>query len=270
MIGDIIQYAFFQNALIGGLLASLACGIIGTFVVVKRISTISGSISHAAFGGIGMGYFFGFNPLLGAIGFGLISAGLMGVVRFKLKEREDTLIGALWAVGMALGIIFIYMSSGYAADLLSYLFGNILLTSRADLVGALLLNGIILVTVFAFFNGFQAISFDEEYATVTNLPVFRLYLLLLGVITLTVILLIKLVGVILVIALLTLPAASAEHFAKSLPKMMAIAVFIGSFATVSGIFISYGLNLPSGPIIILLCFIIYLATLLGKHKLVTR
>ena len=233
-------------------------------MVIKRISFISGSIAHSSFGGIGVSYYLGANPLGGAVAFGLLTGLIIGVIRKKFKQQEDTLIGALWALGMAIGIIFVQLTPGYASDLFSYLFGNILLTTRSDIFLLFALNGVILLTVILLFRSLQAITFDEEYATILNLPVFPLYLILLGLVALTTVILIKVVGVILVIALLTLPAAAAKNISNDLAPLMAWATVFGVVSTITGIFLSYFLNLPSGPLIIFAITAIYGVTLYKK------
>jgi zinc transport system permease protein len=253
----LLEYEFFRNALLAGLLASAACGIMGTYVVVRKMSFISGGISHAAFGGIGLGYFLGFNPILGAILFSLGSALTIGVISRRNFRSMDTLIGALWATGMAVGILLIAWTPGYAPDLFSYLFGNILLVPFQDLVlmGALLV--LIAGSVVLWYHEFQAITFDDEYATIENLPVGLLHLYLLSLIALTVVMLIRVVGVILVIALLTIPGAVSRLFTTRLHTMMVMAVFIGILVTLAGMGFSYAINAPSGATIILVAASVY-------------
>ncbi|MCK5085667.1 metal ABC transporter permease [Candidatus Parcubacteria bacterium] len=261
---DILAYNFFQNALLIGILASIACGVIGPFVVAKKISFLGGGIAHSSFGGIGLAYFFGFNPLIGAIVFSVLSALGIGVVSKKFKDRDDTIIGAMWSLGMAIGLVFIYLTPGYSADLFSYLFGNILMTSSADLILAVILNIIILTSVFVFYRWFSAIIFDEEFAEVTNIAVFPIYLFLLCLVALTIVILIRIVGVILVIALLTLPAATAQTFNKSFKKIIFYSIIFGCLFTTVGIFLSYYLNMPSGPMIIFVAVFVYLTFLTGS------
>ena len=262
---DILSYNFFQNALLIGILASVACGIIGPFVVAKRISFLSGSIAHSSFGGIGMAYFLGFNPLIGAAVFSILSALGIGVISKKFKKNEDAAIGAMWSLGMAIGLVFIHLTPGYSADLFSYLFGNILMTSSADIILAIVLNLAIIISVWAFYRWFTAIIFDEEFAEVTNIAVFPIYLFLLCLVALTIVILIRIVGVILVIALLTLPAATAQTFNKSFQKIILWSILFGCLFTTTGIFLSYYLNLPSGPMIIFVTVFIYVIFLIeGK------
>jgi zinc transport system permease protein len=255
---ELLQYSFFSNALLIGILSGIACGIIGSFIVIKKISFISGSIAHASFGGIGLAYFLGFNPVLGAIIFSILSALGIGFVNKKSKTHEDASIGAIWSIGMAIGLIFIYFTPGYAADLMTYLFGNILLSTSQDLWYILLLNLFIIISVVYLFKWLMAIFFDEEFALVTKIPVFPLYLFFLILVALSVVILIRTVGVILVIALLTLPAATAQLLSKNFKNIIFLAILLAILVNISGIILSYYLNIPSGPVIILLAAFIYL------------
>ena len=263
---EALQYTFFTNALMAGFLASIACGIIGSYVVVKRISALTGGISHSAFGGIGIGYFLKINPLFGAIIFSLLSALSIGWVTTRYKQREDTLIASMWSFGMALGVLFIYMTPGYSADLFSWLFGNILLISQRDLYLIGFLNVVIIASVALSYNKLLAISFDEEYAQTIGIPVRKLYLLLLCLIALTIVILIRVVGIILLIALMTLPAATAGQITKNLKKMMVLATLIGMMTTSSGIWLSYIIDLPAGALIIILTTLVYFLSLLTQRK----
>ncbi len=248
---EVLQYQFMQNALLAGLLAAIACGIVGVYVVVKKIVFISGGIAHASFGGIGLGYLLGINPVLGAMAFTVASSLGIGLVIRRTRLPEDTAIGILWAMGMALGIIFIGLAPGYAPDLFSYLFGNILTVPFFDLMLILILDVVIIVLVALLYKEFLYLSFDEEFSTISGVPTEGLYLLLLCLVALTVVVLIRVVGIILVIALLTIPAALARQFTHSLKKMMLLAILAGVFFTFSGLWISYVLNLASGATIIL-------------------
>jgi zinc transport system permease protein len=268
---EALQYSFIQNALIAGVLAAVACGIVGVYVVVKRIVFISGGISHASFGGIGLGYLLGINPVIGALFFTIASALGMGIVSRRTRLPEDTAIGILWAVGMALGIIFIGLSPGYAPDLFSYLFGNILTVPASDLILMLILDVVIISVVFLLYKEFLALSFDEEFGTVVGVPTERLYLTLLCLIALTVVVLIRVVGVILVIALLTIPAATARQFTHSLKRMMFLSILFGIVFAVLGLWLSYALDLASGASIVLVsgvCFMIVFGvqTLRGRRR----
>ncbi|WOF17285.1 metal ABC transporter permease [Methanoplanus sp. FWC-SCC4] len=255
---SVLGYEFFRNALFAGIIASMACGVIGSFVVVKRMVSLSGGISHAAFGGIGLGYFFGFDPIIGATGFSIATAALIGHIRNTAHQHMDTLVGSVWAVGMALGIMFVYLTPGNAPDLFGYLFGNILLVPFNDILIMAFLVALIFLIVFLFYNQILAVTFDEEYADVMNIPSEKIMILLLVLIALTVVMLIQVVGVILVIALLTLPAAIAREFTMKISHMFYISSLLGAVFTTSGIFLSYLLNVPSGATIILLSAVVYI------------
>ena len=263
---EILGFEFFRNALIAGVLASIACGIIGTYVVVRRMVSVSGGISHAAFGGIGLGYFFGIDPLLGATGFTVATALGMGALQLRARQQMDTIIGAVWAAGMAIGILFVYLTPGFAPDLFSYLFGNILLVPRGDILLMGVLVAIIVAVVALLYRELQAVTFDPDYAKVMNLPVERLSLLLLVLIALTVVMLIRVVGIILVIALLTLPAAISRLYTTRIRSMMILAVVLGIVFTLTGIGLSYLLDVPSGATIILVSTLAY-AGALGIERL---
>ncbi|MEB3224573.1 MAG: metal ABC transporter permease [Synechococcus sp.] len=258
---EALQFDFMQNALMAGLLVSIACGIIGTFVVVNRIVFISGGIAHAAYGGIGLGYFFQFNPVWGAIAFGLVSALGMGWVEQQTKQRGDTLIGVMWAIGMAIGIILIDFTEGYKAGLESYLFGSILAVPRGDLWIMLGVDCVIVALISLLYKELLAISFDPVFATTRNLPVQTLYLILVGLIALTVVMVMQIVGLIMVIALLTVPAAIAGQWQKKMTHMMALASALGMLFTTVGLGLSYRFNLTSGATIILVSGIAYLISL---------
>ncbi|MBC8418224.1 MAG: metal ABC transporter permease [Desulfobacteraceae bacterium] len=248
---EALQLDFMRNALFAGLLVSISCGIIGSLVVVNRIVFISGGIAHAAFGGIGLAFFLGFSPSLGAALFAVGVSMIIGVVSFKSKHRADTIIGVLWAIGMALGIILIDLTPGYHVDLMSYLFGSILTVPGSDIWLMILLNMAILITVISFYKEFIAMSYDEEFAFVVGIPVKLLYFVLLGMTALSVVMTIQVVGLILVIALLTIPPYIAEKCTTSLGKMMVLSSILGIFFTLGGLWLSYSYNLTSGATIIL-------------------
>ncbi|QVL48478.1 MAG: metal ABC transporter permease [Thiocapsa sp.] len=264
------QHAFLQTALLAGLLASLGCGVIGTFVVVKRIAFMAGGIAHSVLGGMGAALYFGFDPLLGALAAAVLSALLIGGVRLAWNAQEDTLIGALWAIGMAIGILFIAKTPGYTTDLMSFLFGNILLVPRRELWFMAGLDLVLLITVMLFYRQLLAVTFDEEFARLRGVPVAFFYLLLLCLVAVTVVLLIQVVGLILVIALLTLPAAIAGHYVHSLGGMMLIATLLGGFFTSAGLALSYGPDLPAGPTMILLAGSVYVVSAVLSRVLARR
>jgi len=261
---EALQFGFMRNALLAGVLVSIACGIIGTLVVINRIVFVSGGIAHAAYGGIGLGYFFKFNPVLGAIVFSVAAAVGMGAVQRKTRQRADTIIGVMWAIGMALGIILVDLTEGYKADLMSYLFGSILAVPSGDLLIMLALDLIIITLVALFYKELLAISFDETFATVENVPVDAIHMLLLCLIALTVVMMMRVVGLIMVIALLTMPAAISGQFVRDMKWMMVLASILGVLFTTTGLWLSYFLNLTSGATIILVAGFAYLLSLVVK------
>jgi zinc transport system permease protein len=267
---EVLQLEFMQRALIAGLLVSVGCGIIGTYVVVNRIVFISGAIAHAAYGGIGLGYYLGINPVVGAIVFSLGAALGMGTVQRRTHQRADTIIGMMWAIGMALGIVFVDLTRGYVVDLMSYLFGSILTVPWADLLIMFLLDVVIVVLVVAFYKELLAISFDETYASTANVRVDAIHLLLFCLVALTVVMLMRVVGLILVIALLTMPAAIGGQFTVNLKRMMLISVLLGVVFTTVGLWLSYALNLTSGATIILTSAAGFLAAVLYKAVVTHR
>jgi len=254
----LLEHEFLQRSLAGGLLASIGCGVVGSYVVVQRISLLAGAIAHAVLGGMGVAWYFGANPLAGALVAAVIAALVIGWVKLRFAEREDTAISAIWALGMAVGILFIAKTPGYSVDLMGYLFGNLLMMSSSDLQLIAVLDVVILVLVGLFFRQFLAVCFDPEFARVRGLMVERYYLLLLVLVALTVVMLIQVVGLILVIALMTLPAAIAGRFTHSLAAMMGLAVLVGMLFTTGGLAVSYAPDLPSGPVIIVLAGLGYL------------
>ncbi|NLC70981.1 MAG: metal ABC transporter permease [Desulfuromonadaceae bacterium] len=255
---------FMQNALWGSVLASIACGIIGPYVVVRKIGYLAGGIAHAVLGGMGAAYFLGRSPIGGALITAIGAALLIGWVSLREHRQEDIMISALWAVGMAAGILFISQTPGYNVDLMSYLFGNILMIPRRELYFIALLDIGIAVTVLLFFKQFLAVSFDQEFARLRGIRVELFSLLLLSLVALTVVILIQVVGLVLVIALLTLPAAIAGHYTSTLAKTMLLAILLGLVFTCSGLALSYQPDLPAGATIVLLAGCGYLFSSLGR------
>lgn len=261
---------FLRFALIAGILASISFGIIGSYVVVRRISYIAGAISHCVLGGIGASLYLQHkvgiswcNPMYGAIIVALIAAIVISVVSFYSKQREDTVIGALWAVGMAAGLLFIAKTPGYI-DPMSYLFGNILIITKNDLWLIVYLDILIIGLGVLFYNKLLAVCFDEEFVRMRGIRAPVYYLLLLCLTALTVVLLVQIVGIVMVIALLTLPAAVAGFFSKRLWQMMIIAVIFCMIFTSAGLGLSYVYNLPSGPTIIVFAGGVYIAAIIAR------
>ena len=257
------QIPFLRYAFLAGLMASIAFGIIGSYVVARRITYIAGAISHCVLGGIGAGLYAQskgitwMEPLLGALIAALLAAIVIGLVSIHAKEREDTVIGALWAMGMAVGLLFIASTPGYV-DPMSYLFGNILLVSQKDLWMIVGLDFLVVGAGWFFYNNFLAVCFDEEYARLRGLNTSAYYLALLCLTALTVVLLVRVVGIVMVVALLTLPAAIAGHFVKGLWQMMVLASIFCMVFVSGGIAASYSLDLPTGPVIIIIAGAVYL------------
>lgn len=248
---ELFQYQFMQRALIAAVLVSISCGVVGSYVVIKKIVSLSGAISHAAFGGVGLGYFLGVNPVLAAIPFSIISAISIGGVKQITNISEDTAIGILWSVGMAIGVIFINLTPGYAPDLFSYLFGSILTVSNTDLYIMFVLDLVIIAIVFLFRREFLAVSFDEEFSNVVGLHALLVYMLLLSLVALSVVVLIKVVGVILLIALFTIPAAISKQYTYNLRNLMILATILAIILTSLGLILSFIFNLASGATIVM-------------------
>jgi len=258
MMVDLLAYDFLRNAVLVGLLASVLCGIVGTFVVVKRLVFLAGGVAHAAFGGLGICYFLGADPRVGAVvtalvaGLALANPGRTGPLARARGRSDDALIGILWAAGMALGVVFLAKVPGYAPNLMAYLFGDILTVGSADV---LLTAGVVIAVVvflLLFFKESVAVAFDEEYAAVQGVPVRRVRIVLMVLTALTVVFLLQLVGLILVIALLTIPPVVALRLARSFPAVIGLAIGIGVVMTEGGLALSYIYDLPSGPAIVLL------------------
>lgn len=262
------QHSFLQHALAAGALAGVACGVVGTYVVVRRVTAIAGGIAHCVLAGLGAARYLqvvhgveGAHPLYGAVVAALLAAMIIGLVSLRAREREDTVIGALWAIGMAVGVLFISRTPGYNQDLMGYLFGNILLVRSADLWLMVGLDAVVVAVALLFYPQLQAVCFDEEFARLRGLSVELYYLLLLCLTALTVVLLTSVVGIVLVIALLTVPVAIAGHFTSTLRGMMVASTVLCILFTTSGLALSYSPDLPAGATTITLAGAVYLAVL---------
>ena len=264
MIPEFFRYEFILYALAASVLGSITAGIIGTYVVTRRMVFITGGITHASFGGLGLGFLLGINPLIGAAAFGLVSGiGVEYLSKFH-KIREDSVIAMIWSFGMALGIIFIYLTPGYAPNLMSYLFGNILSVSGADLW----IMGFLLVFVLGlfvpFFRLIQYITFDEDFARTSRVPVSLFKYLLAGLVAITAVVYIRVAGIILVLSLLTIPQNTALLFSNNLKRIMWLSVGIGFAGSFAGLVISYAANIPSGASIIFSLVVLYAAGTLAR------
>ncbi|MFC1563009.1 metal ABC transporter permease [candidate division KSB1 bacterium] len=266
---EILSYTFMQRALAAGVLIGILCAVIGVYVVLKGLSFIGAGISHASFGGVALGFLLGINPILTAVVFCLLTGWGIGLVSRKGNIKEDTAIGIFFASTMALGILFIGLIRGYNVDLFGYLFGSILAVTTQDLWITMLVGLVIIFVVLAFFKELMFITFDSEMAEVAGLPVEKLYFLLISLIALTVVISIKVVGIVLVSALIVTPAASAYQLTEDFRKMMLLSVCFGVISTVGGLFISYWINTASGATIVLMATLIFFLTAIfspRRHK----
>ena len=257
---EALQYDFMRNALAAACLASVICGIVGTMVVTKRLVAMAGGVAHAAYGGIGMALFFGFSPQLGAMAFALASSLFMAWVTLKRQSRADAIIGIVWAVGMAIGVLFADLTPGYVADLMSYLFGSILMVTKTDIIFMTSMAVLLCALVPLFYGQLLAYSYDEEFARVRGVPVARLHFALIVLTSLSIVLVIRMVGLILVIALLSIPPYMAERYCRSLAGMMVLSSLLSLAFSLSGLFLAYRFNLTSGAAIIIVAAAAYLAS----------
>jgi zinc transport system permease protein len=271
------QFAFLRHALVAGLAASVACGVVGSFVVTRRITTAAGGLAHAVLGGMGLAYWLRsaqgvdwVHPIHGALLFAVLGALILGRVQARGQERVDTAISALWAVGMALGVLFLFQSPGYKVDLMSYLFGNITLVDPQALRLLIGLDVIVIVVVWLFYHQLVASSFDPEFARLRGLNVDGWSTLLLVLVALTVVSLVYVVGIVMVIALLALPAASVGRYTSRLGVMMVAATVLCGLITTTGLALSYRLDLPSGAVTILVAAFFYLLAMAARRRPLRR
>ena len=258
---EILQYKFFQNAIWASILIAIACGIIGTYIVSRRIVFISGGITHASFGGLGLGFFLGINPLLSALVFAILSA--LGVEYLShsgnyKRIREDSVIAAIWSLGMAIGVIFIFLTPGYTPNLSAFLFGNILTISKIDILWMLILT----ITIVGIYLSARKIivytAFDRDFALTQGLPVRFIEYMMMAFIAATIVLSIRLIGIMLLMSLITIPQMTANMFTSNYNKMTIISCFLSLLGCISGLFLSYFYNIPSGAFIILVLIAIFL------------
>lgn len=262
-----------RYALIAGIVSSVTFGVVGSLVVTRRIAYIAAAIAHSILGGIGASVYYSrvydmpwLTPMVGAIIAGLLSAAIIGWVSLKFGEREDTIIGAIWAFGMAAGLLFIHYAPGKAVNLESFIFGNILLTSRSDVIATLVLGAIVLLLVVLFYHKLVAVCFDEEFARLRGVSSSAYYLLLLAITAMSVVLMVRVAGIILSLALIVLPAATASRFSRKLWVIMLIAVGITTVCNTGGLALSYELDVPTGPFIVLIAVAIYTASFFVRRQ----
>jgi len=266
-MGELLGYAFMQRALLAGAMIGAICAVVGVYVVLRGMSFIGAGVSHAAFGGVALGFFLHTNPVLAAVAFCLLTAWGIGVVSRKGRIKEDTAVGVFFAATMALGILLIGLMQGYRVDLFGYLFGSILAVTPQDLWITLGLGLVVLLAVGLLFKELLFVTFDTEMAEVSGLPAGKLYFLLLALIALTVVISLKVVGIVLVSALIVTPAAAAHQLTESFRKLMLVAVLIGVGVTIGGLLLSYWLNTASGATIVLLSTaVFFLSALLSPRR----
>lgn len=261
---ELLQYAFFQHALLGSLFASIACGIIGTYIVTRRLVFISGGITHASFGGIGLGLYAGISPLLSAAVFSVLSAFGVEWLSKRKDMREDSAIAVFWTFGMAVGIIFSFLAPGFTPDLSAFLFGNILTITPTDIYLLATLSILLVLFFTLFLNPIICIAFDREFARSQRIPVAFFEYLLMMFIALTIVSCLRMVGIVLAISLLTLPQMTANLFTHSFKRIIWLSVIIGYLGCLGGLFISYKLQVPSGAAIIFFSILIYTLCKMGK------
>ena len=245
-IAEIFQYKFLAHAALACLLCGIACGIIGTYVVCRRLVFLSGGITHASFGGIGMAYYFGANPLLGALIFSILSAWGIETFTSRKQIREDSAIGLIWSLGMAIGIIFIYLTPGYAPNLMSFLFGNILSVTSTDIVWMAIVDAVILLIFATMYRPILYVAFDREYARSQNFPTRIISYLMATLVAITIVISIRVVGIVLLISLLTIPAVIGNLISKSFSRILVYGSVIAALSAFAGLYISYKTNIPSG------------------------
>ncbi len=267
MVINLLSDPLFHHTVLAAVLSGITCGIIGVLVVVKRMSNIAGSVAHSAFGGIGLSVYFGFPPLVGALAFGWISGLLMAIVRQKYKQNDDILIGMIWVVGMSIGLLALHFSTGYTADLFGLLFGNLLLVTPAELWAIGIWNVILIGFIVGLFRMIQAIVFDELHSTVSNLPVRTVYYALISAISISTVLLIKAVGIILVIALITIPAAVSLNMFSRFYSVVFGAILVSMSATIIGILASFLTDIPTAPVIVGILMSQYFLSLVARRRL---
>jgi len=260
----LLEYGFIQNAFAAALLMSITCGIIGTYIVSRRMVFISGGITHASFGGVGIGYFLGFPPLAGAAVFAVLAALTTENLTRKKVLRNDSIIAIMWSLGMALGIIFVYLTPGYAPNLMSFLFGSIITVTSTDLWFMFSLTVTVLLFFITLFKPILYISFDEQFARTRGIPVMLMNYLLIVLVALTIVLSIRIAGIILVLSILTIPQNIANIFTNRFGVIMVASVILGFVASMIGLAVSYYLDIPSGATIIFSLVIMYLAARVVK------
>lgn len=261
MLNALLNYQYMQNAVLASMLAGIVCGIMGVIIIEKKLVMMSGGIAHTAYGGVGLGYMIGIEPVYGAILFSTLASLGVGYVKRKGTAKSDVIIGMFWSLGMALGILFIALTPGYPPNITTYLFGNILSIPRFYIKIMVVLTLLILLVTVIFFNHWKAYLFDDEFAYIVGIKTTLLEYVLMVMIALTVVVLIRVVGIILVLALLTAPSATAALVTNNLKRRMIYSSILVALLCLIGLWISYSIDLAPGSIIVImsvgLYFIIY-------------
>ena len=268
MIQAILKYQFMRNAVLAGAMASVVCGIMGVIIVEKKLVMMSGGIAHTAYGGVGLGYLLGFEPIIGAFLFSVTAALGVGFIKRKGMARSDVIISLFWSLGMALGILFIALMEGYPPDLSSYLFGSILSVTKTDLSFIIALTIAVVIAFTALYADWKTYLFDEEFASIAGVNTAMMEYLLMVLVALTVVVLIRVVGIILVLALLTAPAATAALFTARFKPRMFTAVGISAFFCFAGLWLSYEIDIASGAAIVILSVGSYLLASLASSRVI--
>ncbi len=264
---ELLEYIFFRNALIGTLLACISCGIIGTYIVTRRLLFISGGITHSSFGGVGMGMYFSFSPTVGAFIFAAASAIGIQMLGRRKEIREDSAIAMLWVLGMTIGVIFCFMTPGYSAELTTYLFGNILTITDKDIITLAIISLLQIIFTTVMYRTIISIAFDKEFARSRGLPTNAIEIIMMIFIALTIVACLRLVGVILVISLLTIPQMTAMIFTGNYKKTIFLSILFGYAASTAGLLLSFALDIPGGASVILCSITLYAACMIGKNTI---
>lgn len=264
-IANFFQYQFVVNAFLAAMLISVAAGLVGSYIVARRLVFLSGGITHASFGGIGIAYYLGMNPIAGAAVFAVLSAFGVEALSQRMNVREDSAIGILWSVGMAIGVFFVYLTPGYSPNLMTFLFGSILTVSLQDIILLLGLNVVMILFFLFFYRAILYLAFDPEFAKTQNIPVKTFSYLLKGFIALTIVFSIRMVGIILLISLLTIPPTTANLFTKRFSSIIWVSIILSFVGAVGGLILSYNMNVPSGATIIMVLVTIFALAKLFKH-----
>lgn len=254
---ELLDYAFFRNALLGSLFASIACGIIGTYVVSRRLVFISGGITHASFGGLGIGFYFGFNPIFSAMIFSVLSAFGIQWLSERQGVREDSAIGVFWSLGMAIGILLTFLTPGYSPNLSEYLFGNILTVTSTDILSLVVLSAVLLIFFAANYHSIVSVSFDTQFAKTRRIRTKFIEYSMMLFTAVTIVLSIRLVGIVLLMSLITVPQMTANVFTVKYSNLILLSILFSFIGSVSGLFLSYYLNVPSGAFIIFVLILMF-------------